>query len=49
MILHASAKVWGEVKAPAVVMEDGAFLEGKVEMERAAKPAPPGKDRGAKG
>lgn len=33
IVLHASAKVWGEVHAPAVVMEDGAFLEGRVEME----------------
>jgi len=32
VVLHASARVSGEVHAPAVVMEDGAFLEGKVEM-----------------
>ena len=35
-ILHATAKVNGEVHAPAVVMEEGAFLEGKVEMTKAA-------------
>jgi cytoskeletal protein CcmA (bactofilin family) len=32
VILHASAKVWGEIHAPAIMMEDGAFLEGKVDM-----------------
>ncbi len=30
IVLHASAKVWGELSAPLVVMEDGAFLEGRV-------------------
>jgi len=39
IVLHASAKVWGEIHAPAVVMEDGAFLEGKVEMDAGGKPA----------
>jgi cytoskeletal protein CcmA (bactofilin family) len=39
VVLHASAKVWGEIQAPAVVMEDGAFLEGKVEMESRSKGA----------
>ncbi|MCU0303182.1 MAG: polymer-forming cytoskeletal protein [Thermoanaerobaculales bacterium] len=39
VVLHASAKVWGELHAPAIVMEDGAFLEGRVEM--AAPVAPP--------
>lgn len=39
VVLHASAKVWGEIHAPAVVMEDGAFLEGKVEMAAGAKKA----------
>jgi cytoskeletal protein CcmA (bactofilin family) len=33
VVLHASAKVWAEIHAPAVVMEDGAFLEGKVNMD----------------
>jgi cytoskeletal protein CcmA (bactofilin family) len=48
VILHASAKVNGEVHAPAVVMEEGAFLEGKVDMAK-AKPAAGGKkDAGAK-
>ncbi len=32
VVLHQSAKVWGEIHAPVVVMEDGAFLEGKVAM-----------------
>jgi len=37
VVLHASARVWGEIHAPAVVMEDGAFLEGRVEMESSGK------------
>ncbi len=34
VVLLASAKVWAEVQTPALVMEEGAFLEGKVVMER---------------
>lgn len=34
VVLHASAKVWADLSAPAVVMEDGAFLEGKVSMDK---------------
>lgn len=49
VVLHASAKVWGEIHAPAVVMEDGAFLEGKVEMETPPKTTPAAKAGGAKG
>lgn len=50
VVLHASAKVWGEIHAPAVVMEDGAFLEGKVEMESGGQSAgPPSKTGSAKG
>ncbi len=50
VVLHASAKVFGEIHAPAVVMEDGAFLEGKVDMAAGAKKAtPPGKVDNAKG
>jgi cytoskeletal protein CcmA (bactofilin family) len=50
VVLHASAKVFGEIHAPAVVMEDGAFLEGKVEMAAGAKKAPtPAKGEAAKG
>lgn len=33
VVLHGSAKVWADVHAPAVVMEDGAFLEGTVAMD----------------
>jgi cytoskeletal protein CcmA (bactofilin family) len=47
VVLHASAKVWGEVRAPAVVMEDGAFLEGRVEMD-GGQAAPQSKAAGAK-
>ena len=43
VVLHASARVWGEIQAPAVVMEDGAFLEGKVDMSDGAKTAGPTK------
>jgi cytoskeletal protein CcmA (bactofilin family) len=31
--LHASAKVWADIQTPALVMEDGAFLEGSVSMD----------------
>ena len=50
VVLHASAKVFGEIHAPAVVMEDGAFLEGKVDMAAGAKKAtPPAKVEDVKG
>jgi cytoskeletal protein CcmA (bactofilin family) len=43
VVLHASAKVFGEIHAPAVIMEDGAFLEGKVDMAAGGKT--PGGDK----
>jgi cytoskeletal protein CcmA (bactofilin family) len=33
VLLHATAKVWADIQAPALVMEDGAFLEGSVSMD----------------
>jgi len=33
VMLHATAKVWADIQTPALVMEDGAFLEGSVSME----------------
>lgn len=40
VVLHATARVWADVYAPALVMEEGAFLEGKVNMEtETSKPA----------
>jgi len=33
VMLHATAKVWADIQTPALVMEDGAFLEGSVTME----------------
>ncbi len=49
VVLHASAKVFGEIHAPAVIMEDGAFLEGKVDMAAGAKtPGGDKKETGAK-
>jgi cytoskeletal protein CcmA (bactofilin family) len=33
VVFHATAKVWADVYTPALVMEDGAFLEGKVCMD----------------
>ena len=44
--LHASAKVWADIHSPAIVMEEGAFLEGRVAMEagpaeKRSEPAPP--------
>lgn len=47
VVLHASARVWGEIHAPAVVMEDGAFLEGKVDMGAAGKTVAAAKKNGA--
>ena len=32
VILHGTAKVWADIHTPALVMEDGAFLEGRVVM-----------------
>ncbi len=33
VLLHAGAKVWADIHTPALVMEDGAFLEGAVSMD----------------
>jgi cytoskeletal protein CcmA (bactofilin family) len=33
VMLHSTAKVWADIQTPALVMEDGAFLEGSVSME----------------
>ena len=33
VMLHATAKVWADIQTPALVMEDGAFLEGSVTMD----------------
>ena len=33
VVLHATARVWAEIHAPVLVMEEGAFLEGTVTME----------------
>lgn len=49
VVLHASAKVFGEIHAPAVIMEDGAFLEGKVDMAAGAKTEAAPKGGNAKG
>lgn len=43
VVLHAGAKVWADITAPTIVMEDGAFFEGKITMSGkapAAEPAP---------
>ena len=32
VILHGTAKVWADIHTPALVMEDGALLEGRVVM-----------------
>ena len=34
--LLATAKVWADIHAPTLVMEEGAFLEGQVVMEKVA-------------
>ncbi len=46
--LLATARVWGDVKTPSLVMEEGAFLEGKVAMEGGGAP-PKGKPAGGGG
>ncbi len=33
VFLHDTAKVWADIQTPALVMEDGAFLEGSVSMD----------------
>ncbi len=33
VVLHSTAKVWGDIYTPALVMEEGAALEGKVNMK----------------
>ena len=33
VLLHQGAKVWADIHTPALVMEDGAFLEGSVSMD----------------
>ncbi len=33
VVLHATARVFAEIHTPALVMEEGALLEGKVSME----------------
>ena len=40
VVLRASAKVWAEIHTVTLVMEDGAFLEGKVNMESQQNPSP---------
>jgi len=39
VVLQAPARVWADVYTTALVMEEGAFLEGKVKTE-VAKPGP---------
>jgi cytoskeletal protein CcmA (bactofilin family) len=49
VVLHATARVWADIHTPTLVVEEGAFLEGKVSMEEgktvgatAPEPAPEG-------
>ncbi len=37
VVLHPTARVWADIYTPALVMEDGALLEGKVTMEAGQK------------
>jgi len=43
VVLHQTARVWAEITTPALVMEEGAFLEGKVTMKQAKAETPPPK------
>ncbi|MEJ2189028.1 MAG: polymer-forming cytoskeletal protein [Acidobacteriota bacterium] len=47
VLLHASAKVWADIHTPALVMEDGAFLEGAVSMDSKAPEKAPDKPKQA--
>jgi cytoskeletal protein CcmA (bactofilin family) len=38
VVLHATAKVWADIETPTLVMEEGAFLEGKVTMNAPTAP-----------
>lgn len=33
VVLNSTARVWADIHTPTLVMEEGAFLEGKVTME----------------
>jgi cytoskeletal protein CcmA (bactofilin family) len=35
VVLHATARVFADIHTPALVMEEGAFLEGRVDMKPA--------------
>lgn len=41
VVLHAGAKVWADITAPTIVMEDGAFFEGKIAMGGTTTPPTP--------
>lgn len=41
VVLHPTARVWAEVITPALIMEEGAFLEGKVTMKQSKAEAAP--------
>ncbi len=43
VVLHPTARVWAEIITPALVMEEGAFLEGKVTMKQSKAEAAPTK------
>ena len=40
-VLHSGAKVWADIVAPTIVMEDGAFFEGKITMSGSTKQGDP--------
>ncbi len=47
VVLHAAARVWADIHTPALVMEEGAFLEGRVDMKRGEGDARPADGRPA--
>ena len=49
VVLHATARVWADIHTPALVMEDGALLEGKVTMEAGQKTEHKPKNLGEEG
>jgi cytoskeletal protein CcmA (bactofilin family) len=48
VVLHTSAKVWADIYTAALVMEEGAHLEGRVNMEPTGREPTPAAITGEK-
>lgn len=38
--IHSTGKVYGDIQAPALIIEEGAIFEGRCEMRKSEAPAP---------